>query len=83
LYLQHINKKIIDNLEEKDIESFNKILLLNMNFKFWDASNNEPELNLFYWCIFSNRLEIAKIFWKIGKVYFFFYNIFLFNEFEN
>jgi hypothetical protein len=71
LYLQNINKKIIDNLEEKDIESFNKILLLNMNFKFWDAFNNEPELNLFYWCVFSNRLEIAKIFWKIGKVFFF------------
>ncbi len=27
-----------------------------------------PEMNLFFWCILSNRLEIAKTFWRLGKV---------------
>ena len=26
------------------------------------------EINLFVWAILLNRIEIAKIFWKIGKV---------------
>ena len=30
------------------------------------------EINLFVWAILLNRIEIAKIFWKIGKVWFFF-----------
>ena len=71
LYLQKIKKQIIESLEEEDIELFNDTLLLNKNFKFWDPINNEPEMNLFYWCVFSNRIEIAKLFWKIGKVYYY------------
>ena len=27
-----------------------------------------PEHNLFFWAIVMNRIEIAKIFWKIGEV---------------
>jgi hypothetical protein len=30
----------------------------------------EPELNLFLWAVLSNRIEIAKIFWRLGKVRF-------------
>ena len=62
-----VQKKKIDNLLERDIETFNQVLLLSLNFKFWDTSN-DPEMNLFYWCVLSKRLEIAKIFWKRGKV---------------
>lgn len=34
------------------------------------AENNEfdPEFNLFLWCVLTNRFEIAKIFWQLGKV---------------
>ena len=28
----------------------------------------EPELYLFFWCILTNRLETAKLFWILGKV---------------
>ncbi len=28
----------------------------------------QPELNLFLWCILSNRMETAMLFWKLGKV---------------
>ena len=62
---QKKNKNTI--LKEDDINAFCKVLLLSPNFKFYDV-DNEPELNLFYWCVFSNRIEIAKIFWKMGKV---------------
>jgi hypothetical protein len=27
-----------------------------------------PEMYLFYWCILSKRIQLAKIFWKFGKV---------------
>ena len=33
-----------------------------------NANVNEPELNLFLWAVVSNRVEIAKIFWRLGKV---------------
>ena len=29
---------------------------------------NEPELNLFIWAVLKNRIGIAKIFWRLGKV---------------
>jgi hypothetical protein len=67
LYLEMVQKQTIVNLEERDIQTFNQVLLLSLNFKFW-SSKNDPEMNLFYWCILSKRLEIAKIFWKMGKV---------------
>ena len=67
-YFYKTNKvKIIDELDEIDLQIFNKELLLSKNFKFWD-SNNDPDMNLFYWCIFSKRLEIAKLLWKQRKV---------------
>jgi hypothetical protein len=28
----------------------------------------EPELNLFLWAVLSNRIDIAKTFWRLGKV---------------
>ena len=43
---------------------------LNKEFKFWDEKDltTDPTRNLFYWAILSNRIEIAKIFWQLGKV---------------
>ena len=70
LYLKFIKNQIISHcnkVEEADIEVFNRDLSLSKIFKFWDSAN-DPEKNLFYWCVFSKRLEIAKLFWKMGKV---------------
>ena len=30
----------------------------------------EPEFNLFLWAVLSNRIEIANLFWRLGKVNF-------------
>lgn len=27
-----------------------------------------PEMNLFLWSLLMNRIEMAKVFWKIGQV---------------
>ena len=60
-------KKLSRELVPEDIRTFNEILLISNSFKFWD-SINEPELNLFYWCVLSKRIEMAKLFWRFGKV---------------
>ncbi len=41
--------------------------------KLFENENIEvdPEFHLFLWAIFANRIEIAELFWKIGKVFFF------------
>ena len=68
LYIQMIHTKVVYVLEEHHTLAKNLAFNINSNFKFWDSQNNEPEQNLFYWCILSNRIEIAKLFWKLGKV---------------
>ena len=52
---------LLDPIEIKINENPNDPSLNNKIF-------NNPEVNLFFWCILSNRIEIAKIFWKLGKV---------------
>ena len=66
--MQNKKKEIITELDEHDLQKFNQVLYLSEKFKFW-GSNNDPEMNLYFWCVFSNRLKIAKLFWKIGKVF--------------
>ena len=55
----------------EDITHFLKKTIPNLKLDFFldqeDIPNN-PEVNLFFWCILSNRIEIVKIFWKLGKV---------------
>ena len=68
LYIQTIQKEPVYILEEHHTIAKNLTFDIDSNFKFWDSINHEPEKNLFYWCILSNRIEIAKIFWKLGKV---------------
>ena len=38
------------------------------NFEEVEHIPSDPKMKLFYWCILSNRTEIAKIFWRLGKV---------------
>jgi len=47
-------------------------IFLTSNF---DDCKTIPEMILFYWCILSNRLEIAKTFWMLGKVKIFNFSI--------
>ena len=37
-------------------------------FKREEIEKTSYESLLFYWCILTNRLEMAKVFWKYGKV---------------
>ena len=45
--------------------------LLPKDFTQTDGSIDNPEMNIFYWCILTNRIEIAKTFWRLGKVKFY------------
>lgn len=57
-------KEFLEMLFEKfDCDSFLSRDLLVLNHKV-----KEPEFNLFLWAVLSNRIEIAKIFWRLGKV---------------
>ena len=77
--ISDINKRIsfmINKIEKlrTEIFPFVNFHILPENFKFekfYKFANeliDEPEIFLFYWCILTNRIEIAKIFWRIGNV---------------
>ena len=56
-------------VELKDVKEFLQSRFRGFEPKFLaDDSKNEPEINLFVWALLLNRIELAKIFWKIGKV---------------
>ena len=56
-------------VEFKEVEEFLQSRFRGFDPKFLvDDSKNEPEINLFVWALLLNRIELAKIFWKIGKV---------------
>jgi hypothetical protein len=67
LFLQLKQKKIIETVTKENINMIVKYLFNNSDLNLWD-DKNEPEMNLFYWCVLSNRREIAHIFWCLGKV---------------
>jgi hypothetical protein len=80
-YLKKASKysKIDDNFnfQYKNIEKLRKEIFPTINFNLLptieesESMNEfveEPEMYLFFWCILTNRIEIAKIFWKLGKV---------------
>ena len=74
LFLQKKYNKIRINIDIKTIRKLNKELFPGSRFPFLPVSFekngtvNDPEMNLFYWSVLSNRFEIAKIFWRLGKV---------------
>ena len=77
MYLQKKNAAS-SKIKSENIAFIFKEIFKGMSFKFLlpkDFINTEksianPEMNIFYWCILSNRLEIAKTFWLLGKVKF-------------
>lgn len=75
MYLKQTNSKV-SNITVDDIKNFLNRLFPGANFyflpdRFYQSSEDkcDAELNLFLWAILSNRIEIAKIFWRLGKVY--------------
>ena len=64
----------LEKTEKRDpskcLEILSKKMRLNEEFKFWeiDEKSKDPIINLFYWSVLFNRFEIAKIFWRLGKV---------------
>ena len=60
-----IIKKKIDEIIKDYLNKF--FPTLNLDFLLSKEENNEL-LNLFFWSILSNRIEISKIFWRLGKV---------------
>jgi hypothetical protein len=76
MYLKFKNRgsKALD-IDEKTIIKYLENILGYIKPYFFENDKNsnclqEPELNLFFWAVFSNRCEIAKIFWRLGKVRF-------------
>ena len=76
LYLQKKYNKIKLFIDTINVKKLNKELFPGSTFRFLPKSFNEtenviePEMNLFYWSVLTNRIEIAKIFWRLGKVIF-------------
>ncbi len=58
------------------IKKFLKEHFYSINFEYLPMYNNEEkdddgfhEFYLFIWCVLTNRLQIAKTFWRLGKVF--------------
>ncbi len=74
MYLQKKYNRIKINIEIKNIRKLNKELFPGSTFNFLPRDFRDPEpirdaeMNLFYWSVLSNRIEISKIFWRLGKV---------------
>ncbi len=68
-----IRKKYL-NILQNDLFPFFKITLYPERLFHSNGFSKinfieDPEFYLFFWCILTNRLETAKLFWKLGKVF--------------
>ena len=62
-------------LNEKYFHHLEKSIFPTIDIKFYPqnlfnktSTVTQPEMCLFLWCILTNRLDIAKIFWRLGNV---------------
>ena len=80
MYLRKKQKKKIQHVEKDQIKKLFKEIFPTINLKLFpdhsvdieNITEKDYELlinHLFFLCIISNRLEIAKVFWKLGKVF--------------
>ena len=69
-----INKLSPYSSGELDLSLINRHLQMNLDFFPKNNDDDIPEellnqeLNLLVWALFFNKIEIAKIFWRIGEV---------------
>jgi hypothetical protein len=75
---QNNSQETNEKIQAEQIEMIKFVfeeILKGKNFTFltsnFDDCYTNPEMYLFYWCILSNRPEIAKAFWILGKVKYF------------
>ncbi len=70
--------KYLSQVDNDSIKNFLKDQFYFLNFDLLPMYNNNEEektqdefkeFYLFIWCILTNRLEIAKRFWSLGKVW--------------
>jgi hypothetical protein len=73
LYLRQKQRKNIPVIEKKQIEDLFKEILPSVNLNLFGKKKSiDVELvikHLFFLCLITDRLELAKIFWKMGKVF--------------
>jgi len=75
-FLIYLSKKNLFDKTNKQIEEKHFEHLFEANFDSFDTSRlfssstslEDNELRLFFWALLTNRIEIAKIFWRLGKV---------------
>ena len=64
--------KLKNKVQLKHIEMLNNEIFPSIHFNFLPQSKEvldfDPIMNIFYWCVLSNRPDIAVIFWRLGKV---------------
>jgi hypothetical protein len=71
-YLKQEKETEVSSIVGEDLDYLVEKVTTDLKFSlipeydFLIAKN--PEMYLFFWCILSNRIQLAKIFWKIGKV---------------
>lgn len=70
---RNANEANILIVEYSDIKNFMRKIFNFFDDDFIPTNNTveitDAEMNLFLWAILSNRIEIAKIFWRLGKVF--------------
>ena len=78
-YLLYLPKEVQDkekyNNHKSIVKKLFKEIFIGIHFKFLYNPNDNyvNEMDLFYWCILSNRINIAKTFWRLGKVNIFYF----------
>jgi cell division FtsZ-interacting protein ZapD len=79
LYFRKQQKRNIEKVDKEQIKKLFQEIFPTINLKLIYDHPFDPEnrtrkdfevlvSHLFFLCIISNRLEIGKFFWKIGKV---------------
>jgi hypothetical protein len=81
IYLKQKGKLKSSGAHDK-AETINFKLVKEVLLKIFDVfeiyeKDNAPDLHLFIWALLTHRIEIAKIFWRLGTVWkeFLFYHL--------
>jgi hypothetical protein len=71
-YLNQEKKTPISSIEQKHLDYLIEKVIPDLKFSLIPEDElkiaENPEMYLFFWCILTNRIQLAKIFWKFGKV---------------
>jgi len=62
------NKMLLDEHDKLYLIDVERFLRKNFDKEFTSIDNLNAEFNLFLWSVLSYRIEIAKVFWRLGRV---------------